>query len=164
MQLDEKLNCTAFYHANQLDLIPLKAWDAMREGRNIAKIPLYNNWRDANHDAASIEKHIKNGNNIALRIPRGLMVVDVDKRNGGLESLAILQQIIGVNLSDIAPTVMTPTGGFHFYLQVPPDHKYRKAIRHNSAYLDGLEFKTFRAILHNSRITARNRRILYISP
>ena len=48
--------------------------------------------------------------------PSGLLVVDVDPRNGGEETLAELQ---GQCQLPPAPTSGTPGGGRHFYFQLP---------------------------------------------
>lgn len=53
--------------------------------------------------------------NIGLRPPPGVIVLDVDPRNGGDETLVVL--IAECGPLPTCPTVQTPSGGQHFYLR-----------------------------------------------
>lgn len=56
--------------------------------------------------------------NIGVAVPDGYAVVDVDPRNGGSESLAMLESQIG-SLRDTS-TIRTGGGGLHLWFRVPP--------------------------------------------
>ncbi|OED34609.1 hypothetical protein AB832_07225 [Flavobacteriaceae bacterium (ex Bugula neritina AB1)] len=48
------------------------------------------------------------------------LVLDIDKRNGGLESYQILK--LNYNCNTLSPSVKTPSGGFHIYFTIPPKY------------------------------------------
>lgn len=70
--------------------------------------------------------------NVGLVPPPGIAILDVDPRNGGLESLAELEQ--GHGALPVTPTVETGGGGRHFYFAVPVS-----GIRTRRGFKPGLE-------------------------
>lgn len=80
----------------------------------------WTSWRDAN---------------IAIRTGDGLLVVDIDPKNGGDDSLSDLLALHGP-LPDTA-TVITGSGGTHFYFCV--DGRYRNAA--NLGGWDGIDVR-----------------------
>ena len=63
-----------------------------------------------------------------VTIRSGIVVLDVDPRNGGNESLDRLVAIAGRELID-APTVHSSQGGCHLYFVRPADHNVVRALR-----------------------------------
>jgi P4 family phage/plasmid primase-like protien len=76
------------------------------------------------------------GYNIGYRIPPHIMVIDVDPKNGGLESFGKLP----AGAVDAPVTVRTPSGGFHIYTTLPEGVDC-KALRtlHKDTY-PGIDF------------------------
>ena len=75
------------------------------------------------------------GYNLGFRIPADHLIVDVDPRNGGLESYAMLPQ----DVQDLPVTTITASGGFHVYCLLPPDYDY-KTLRSSIKALPGIDF------------------------
>lgn len=63
---------------------------------------------------------------IGVAIPDGLVVIDVDPRNGGNDTLKALEEA-GRALPRTR-TTRTQSGGFHYWLTVPPDVKLRSTL------------------------------------
>ena len=109
MQNSNLLQASTIYFQNTMDLIPLEG-----------KRPLDNNWTDGNvvkYTKKGIERYIERGDNIGYRVKKGMLIVDVDPRNGGLASWDKLQRNFPqFQWSPI--TVETPSGGWHIYLNL----------------------------------------------
>ena len=58
---------------------------------------------------------IANDSNLGAAIPKGILVLDFDERNGGIDSLKKLNNLLGYDLIEVGPTVCTPNKGFHIY-------------------------------------------------
>jgi hypothetical protein len=72
--------------------------------------------KDATTDADTIRKWFKGeGVNVGISID-GFWVLDVDKRHGGMETLAAWERQYGA--MPITPTVQSGGGGWHFYFKV----------------------------------------------
>ena len=71
---------------------------------------------------------------VATGSASGLLVLDVDPRNGGDESL---KKVLGGREIPRTPTVRTGGGGSHFYFQLPQD----ATIKSRPSGLDGLDIK-----------------------
>lgn len=73
----------------------------------------------ATTDFDEVQRFLKSGSNLAVRTGdvSGLVVVDVDKKSGGFESLADLQNRYGELPATI--TARTGGGGLHFYFKHP---------------------------------------------
>lgn len=79
--------------------------------------PLWTQWPEratTTPDAVTWPEHSNTGISCA-----GLVVVDIDVRSGGNESLAKLEL-----MHSLPPTLttLTPTGGRHLFFKLPPDH------------------------------------------
>lgn len=65
---------------------------------------------------AEAKRRIVQGGNVGFVIPSNMLVIDVDPRNGGLESYEKLLTAIGApDLSTCYPTAITGGGGLHIY-------------------------------------------------
>lgn len=69
------------------------------------------------HRAKVLSQHAPNP---ALLVPPGILVVDVDPRNGGDDTLKAKPPL------PKTLTVSTPSGGHHYYYRVPPDRRWGK--------------------------------------
>lgn len=98
--------------------------------RNRSKQALFSSWQASSPAAierTAVETSLtraknrqQNDPNPALLVPPGILVVDVDPRNGGDETLGQhppLPQTV---------SVATPSGGRHYYYRVPPDRRWPK--------------------------------------
>ena len=129
----------SYYIDHNLDLIPLK-----KEGSGAGKAPSQRQWPSARPLTAERAAHrLKHGANIGWRIGAGHLVIDVDPRNGGDESLALLAERLGAtrgNLIMSAPTVESGGGGLHLYYRLP--ESYGRTLRAGLRGLPGLDFKS----------------------
>lgn len=88
-----------------------------------SKAPAIKRWPSAaTTDAERLRlwgEEFPNGN-IAIATGRsGLVVIDVDIRDGGVESYRNLATEVGLEKFERAPRVNTPSGGFHLYFAAP---------------------------------------------
>lgn len=90
----------------------------------VGKHPSVTKWQLAiATDPAVIEAWIRHYNTegIGWVLDDKHIIVDVDPRNGGMESLAKLEQDIGIKLMDVCNAVVKTGGdGLHFYFQKDP--------------------------------------------
>src|SRR5262245_17298803 len=87
------------YRELGLELIPLNAHDARdQRGRPVGKAPRDAGWRTADYSGFDAAKHLLSGGNVGVRLTADTLVVDVDPRNGGSESLARLRDAVGSDL------------------------------------------------------------------
>lgn len=94
-------------------------------------------FKNATKNIQQIQKwwELHNANiGIATGEPSGCCVIDVDPRNGGLNSFEIMKPYLG-DLSKV-PTVKTGGGGFHYYF------KNNKNIKSMSGVLPGIDIKS----------------------
>lgn len=84
-----------------LTLIPLKG-----------KAPVQKGWVDRAYINADTLRPAT-GCNLGVRLTDEHLVIDVDPRNGGEESLARLSSAIGIALADWTPATRTGSGGLH---------------------------------------------------
>lgn len=74
----------------------------------------------------------------------GYLVIDVDPRNGGAESLkrisSLFQQRENRKMIESFPVVRTPGGGVHMYATCPKDFKPRRDREFKTKILPGLDF------------------------
>ena len=132
------------YLRKGMDLIPLHVWNKQirdRKGKMIlrGKTPLYNDWTKRPEDSQHAIEKSKKGFNVGFRIPRNILVIDVDPRNGGKAGLKKLNEFLGISdLADKCPTVLTGGGGWHYYLNKPEEID----IREVTDEFQGIEFKT----------------------
>jgi len=71
----------------------------------------------------TIDQARRGGWNLGVRLTGEHLVLDVDPRNGGTESLARLSQALGVDLSSWTPATRTGSGGLHLWMRKPSDMK-----------------------------------------
>ena len=132
METSNLLEATDIYFQNNMDLIPLEG-----------KKPLDNNWTDGSivkYTKKGIERCIDRGDNVGYRVKEGMLIIDVDPRNGGLTSWDKLQK----NFPQFQwgpMTVETPNGGWHIYLNLPleEDGSYPKVPTKSLEY-PGIDF------------------------
>lgn len=92
------------------DVIPL------RDG---SKAPRDRDWPNRRYDPAAVIAEARaRGGNLGVRLGPTDLIVDVDPRNGGEESLHALVADSGLDL-DRCPHVATGGGGHHYYLRKP---------------------------------------------
>lgn len=107
-------------------LIPLHKPFAKKtfQGKNgvrikpLGKAPIHPNWTKREYDSAETVREHGGKRNIGWRIPTGVVVVDVDKRHGGLRGLKKLRDKLGLDLKKY-PRVKTGADGLHIFMRVP---------------------------------------------
>ncbi len=101
------------------------------------KEPLITDWkRNASADPDQIRKWFDQypGCNFALLMGEGIVVLDVDTKNGK-HGLASLKQLIGANQFFDTLVVATPSGGAHYFLSTEQELAKRQG------FMDGLDFQ-----------------------
>lgn len=130
------------YLDGDADLIPLHVWNKVvtRKGKQQerGKTPLMGDWTKLPKNVKQALEKAKDGYNLGVRLNETDIVVDVDPRNGGEESLGKLYEYLDMDLSELYPTVNTGGGGYHFYMLKPKDWHICETLE---AY-PGIEFKT----------------------
>lgn len=103
-----------------------------------AKKPIEKGWQQIDY-RQQIPSWLERGGNIGVLLGDDDIVLDVDPRNGGLESLERLQRDLGIDLSSF-PTVLSGRGdgGRHIYMKKPVALRVRKNLK---GY-PGLDIKT----------------------
>lgn len=76
-----------------------------------------------------VRKQLRAGSNYGVRLKQHQLVVDIDPRNGGKP------EFFKFDLSDY-PTVLTPSGGLHVYMTLPPGVEIHKKLKE----FPGVEF------------------------
>lgn len=122
------------YRRVRLDLIPLRRRD---------KMPADKRWQERAYDQAEVlERAVRDGLNLGVRLPADVVVVDVDPRNfpAGRDSLAELADAFGLPLAS-APHVLTGNlsrPGHHFYFRKPAGAVLLDSLEG----FEGVEFKS----------------------
>jgi hypothetical protein len=75
--------------------------------------------QDASRDSACIEQWFAADYNIGIAIPEGVVVVDIDPRNGGLDSWIEWLDAYGVEFWNDEPCAETGGGGYHYWFRLP---------------------------------------------
>lgn len=123
------------YSQHGRQLIPINLEDKKR--------PLHTNWNTREYRPDEIEAYVNQGLNLGWRLGELDLVIDVDTRRGGAESLKILVAEFKAHhpdmeeLEDYFPTVMTGGGGWHFYTRLPRATK----VKNELPQWPGIEFK-----------------------
>lgn len=137
-QLKQYLDCDS-------DLIPLHIWNKQtnRKGKiqQRGKTPLYGKWMSRDKNVAETLKLADKGYNVGYRLSTTDLIIDVDPRNFEEDDNALerLCEFLGVfDLSEIAPTVITGSGGYHYYMTKPADFDCKELLEQ----FKGIEFKT----------------------
>ena len=136
------LSIAKLYAAVKFRVIPLHAWnDESVELKLRGKKPVQSNWQKSLHRPAHslIENLYAKGENIGVALDAWHLIVDVDPRNGGDESLKRLSADCGVDLeAEARVKVATGGGGLHLYFYKPNDWATRYELKEYA----GIEFKT----------------------
>jgi len=77
----------------------------------------------------TIDQARRHGWNLGVRLTAEHLVLDVDPRNGGTESLARLSQALGIDLPSWTPATRTGSGGLHLWMRKPADMKVAGKIK-----------------------------------
>lgn len=93
-----------------------------------AKVPIEKGWQHTDY-SKKIRPWLEHGGNIGVLLGDDDIVLDVDPRNGGLESLERLQRDLGIDLSRF-PAVLSGRGdgGRHIYVKKPVGLRVRKNL------------------------------------
>jgi P4 family phage/plasmid primase-like protien len=101
---------------------------------------------ERDYDSIDIKDYAERGYNIGFRLGRDDLVIDVDPRNGGDEGLKRLCDDWWVSdLADVAPSVITGGGGWHYYFKIDPRVKTSEVPKNEfgDELYPGIEFKRF---------------------
>lgn len=86
------------------------------------KAPVQKGWVDRAYiNDDTLQQAKRTGCNLGARLTDEHLVIDVDPRNGGDESLARLSSAIGIALADWTPATRTGSGGLHLWMKKPAD-------------------------------------------
>lgn len=140
-----KIDAEAFapYRESGWQAIPLHRFDAEstdRGGRTRrdGKRPVHANWTARPYSAAKvISCSVAEGRNVGVRLAPDQLVIDVDPRNGGTEGFAALCTALALDPT-IFPTVITGSGGAHYYMRKPAD----LSVLDTLPDFPGVEFKS----------------------
>lgn len=90
-------------------------------------------WNDAKDiGGEGVRKLLRAGLNYGVRLKQHQLVIDIDPRNGGKP------EHFNFDLSDY-PTVLTPSGGLHVYMLLPPGTEVHMHVKNK---YPGVEFKS----------------------
>ena len=105
------------------------------------KDPIVKNWTNKKVDYDKVIAHAKKGENVGWVLREQDFVIDVDvKKKDGKASYAKLCELTGCDY--LEPSVITPSGGFHIYLQLPKKYigkRFRKTLE---TKFPGIDFLT----------------------
>jgi P4 family phage/plasmid primase-like protien len=104
------------------------------------KRPLHNNWTKKQYSRKQIRQYARSGFNLGWQLGPFDLVIDIDKKSGGLESFASFLEQFDLTIDDLIleyPTVVTGGGGLHFYMK----HDLKR-FKETFKDLPGVEFKT----------------------
>ncbi len=84
------------------------------------KVPVQKGWVDRAYiNDDTLQQAKRTGCNLGVRLTDEHLVIDVDPRNGGDESLARLSSAIGIDLVTWTPATRTGSGGLHLWMKKP---------------------------------------------
>lgn len=90
----------------------------------VGKHPMRSSWQTQNYiteEALALWNNTYAGHGMGWVLDEQHIVIDVDKRSGGIESLEKLHVDLGINLFvDCSAIVKTGGGGYHFYFKKDP--------------------------------------------
>lgn len=106
---DTNMDAFALVARAGLTLIPLKG-----------KVPVQKGWIDrAFNNDDTLQQAKRTGCNLGVRLKDVHLVLDVDPRNGGEDSIARLSSAIGIDLAEWTPVTRTGSGGLHLWMKKP---------------------------------------------
>jgi P4 family phage/plasmid primase-like protien len=126
------------YLASNKEIIPLNN-DPSDKYRG--KRPLHNDWLKREYAKDEITYYLSKGHNLGWRLGKNDLVIDVDKKDNGLESLEKFLSQFNLTVDDITskfPTVQTGGGGLHIYTRIPYQFKSPETFKDT---FPGIEFK-----------------------
>ena len=100
------------------------------------KKPILTDW--VNKSVAR-NKLIAHKDNLAWVLSSKDIVIDVDSRHGGMESIENLIEDLNLSPDFLQPTVYTPGGGYHIYTRIP-DKWVNKKLKKKLKKYPGIEF------------------------
>lgn len=104
-----------------------------------SKRPKDKNWQRRHYDVnIVIAEARKHGWNLGVRLRATDLIIDVDPRNGGRQSLIALVADVGLELERY-PHILTGGDGDHYYLTKPADIETKSKL----PQYPGIDFKTF---------------------
>jgi hypothetical protein len=121
------------YPLKLFDMIPVHPWSRRKRlatGKvvNLGKAPINARWSTMPiNSRKTIELCLEHGRNVGVRLRADQLVIDVDPRNGGAESVLCLAADLGLDL-DEWPRVKTGSGGFHCYMRLPKDFAVQEMV------------------------------------
>lgn len=107
----------------------------------IGKKPIIENWVNVSLSEQELIGHI---GNFGWALDHNDLVIDIDPRNGGFESWDKLRNEYLKEIDwrkSLIPTVNTPSGGLHVYLQLP--EYFKGKIKKNIPQLPGIDFLSY---------------------
>jgi hypothetical protein len=75
--------------------------------------------KDATTDRETIERWFSTPRNVGIAIPVGVVIVDIDPRNGGMRSFADWCDSYGEHHWADVPCAFTGGGGYHYWFRMP---------------------------------------------
>lgn len=106
------------------------------------KTPAHKGWRQKDYAQFDFLRWQRQGGGIAIRLKDDQAVIDDDPRNhaDGDDPICRLSNAIGLDLTT-APTVVTGSGGKHFYLRLPDGVRVKNGSLKDLGY-PGIDVKT----------------------
>lgn len=117
------------------------------------KAPVRRDWNSAPADNAAVLDAVARGANAGVRLGDRDLVIDVDPKNGGEASLERLVRDLGLDLAR-CPTVVTGSGGAHYYLRKPEGARLVTNLRD----YPGIDFKSSGQVVAPGSVHPNGRR------
>ncbi len=129
---------------SEMPLIPIHRWDSKdSNGKERGKAPRDKSWPVKEYTREAIDKWIRKGGNVGVRLRDIDIVIDVDPKNDprgrtAAQLVTVLELHLGIDLSN-CPVVETGSGGWHIYLRRAEGGKIKRYI---DEFKPAIEFKT----------------------
>lgn len=129
-----------------LSLFPLRKWDATKEDpktgvvKSMGKAPRDKGWQHEDYSSFDWPSWFTVGGNYGVRLRDLDLVVDIDPRNGGMESFKRLQEDLGIQMAGPHnPMVRTGSGGYHIFYRLPSYMSLKPDLKKEG--YPGIDFK-----------------------
>ena len=106
--------------------------------RLVGKKPVDEKWVNKK---ASVNELLSWNGNIGWALGHTDLVIDVDPKRGGFEGYEVLRKRYYPYLDYLSPTVKTPSGGFHIYLDMSKRDIHKIKLRLDG--IEGVDFLSF---------------------
>ena len=95
----------------------------------LSKVPRDKGWQSNSYTSAELASWIGNGGNIGVRLGADDLVIDVDPRHDGLNSLRRLESALDIDVGDF-PAVLSgrSDGGRHIYFKKPTTLRVSRGV------------------------------------